>query len=312
MDITHCKEFLVLASRLNFTEAAAELNMTQPALSKHVSALEKEFGARLLDRNPRNLQLTEAGRIFVEGAADIIDRYERTKHSIATLRERTLLIGGHFGDTDISSFISMATLIAREDFDTYVTICGKTAESYIERLRSGEIDLFVGYIDPDEAQRAGLTVHTFFKDQLNAVMDSRHRLAKNASVTLDDLRNETLLHCGSGEIDLAWERIIAEIRQRGINPRTRFVPCDNPVTVFTTPLSGGVLLWKRTFREIGQLVATGSRASVPLSDDVCLTSHLAYLPETEQRLQGFFHAMEKARKLLGDRRDAHADGAREE
>ena len=307
MDITHCKEFLVLASRLNFTEAAAELNMTQPALSKHVSALEKEFGARLLDRNPRNLQLTEAGRIFVENAADIVDRYERTKHLIATIRERTLLVDGHFGDTDISSFISMATLIARESFDTYVTVCGKTTGSYIERLKTGEIDLFIGYIDPDEARQAGLTVQTVFKDPLNAVMDSRHRLAHRTSITLDDLRNETLLHCGSGEIDRAWERIIAEIRKHGINPHMRFVPCDNPVAVFTTPLSGGILLWKRTFREIGQLVATGSRASVPLSDDVCLTSYVAYLPETEQRLQGFFQAMEKARKLLGNRRDAQAD-----
>lgn len=307
MDITHCKEFLTLASRLNFTEAAAELNMTQPALSKHVNALEKEFGARLLDRNPRNLQLTEAGRIFVENAADIVDRYERTKQSIATLRDRTLFIDGHFGDTDISSFISMATLIARESFDTYATICGNSADPYIDRLRSGEIDLFVGYIDPEEAKRAGLSVQPFFRDPLSAVMDSRHRLAHRASITLDDLRNETLLHCGSGEIDCAWERIVAEIKRQGVNPRTRFVPCDNPLAVFTTPLSGGILLWKRTFREIGQLVATGSRASVPLSDDVCLASHLAYLPETEPRLQGLFRALEKARELLCNRRDEQAD-----
>lgn len=53
MNIESCREFIELAQCLNFTEAAGNLNITQPALSKHMLALEKEFGIELLDRGKK-------------------------------------------------------------------------------------------------------------------------------------------------------------------------------------------------------------------------------------------------------------------
>ena len=47
MNIETCREFIELAQCLNFTKAAGNLNITQPALSKHMLALEKEFGIEL-------------------------------------------------------------------------------------------------------------------------------------------------------------------------------------------------------------------------------------------------------------------------
>lgn len=58
------REFITLARCLNFTQAAEELHMTQPALSKHIAALEREFGAELFIRDRRTVQLSEAGRIL--------------------------------------------------------------------------------------------------------------------------------------------------------------------------------------------------------------------------------------------------------
>ena len=58
MNIDFYREFIVLGRCLNFTEAAEKLHITQPALSKHLAALE-QFGAELLIRNRRTAQLSE-------------------------------------------------------------------------------------------------------------------------------------------------------------------------------------------------------------------------------------------------------------
>lgn len=63
-------EFIVLSRHLNFTAAAKELFITQPALSAHMASLEKEIGFSLFDRR-KTLQLTEQGRMFLEKAKKI-------------------------------------------------------------------------------------------------------------------------------------------------------------------------------------------------------------------------------------------------
>lgn len=61
MDIEVLREFVELAKKLNFTETARTLNMSQPTLSKHIGALEKELRIPLFDRTSANLRLTRAG-----------------------------------------------------------------------------------------------------------------------------------------------------------------------------------------------------------------------------------------------------------
>ena len=55
MHIDFYREFIVLARCLNYTEAAEKLHMAQPALSKHIVALEREFNAELFIRDRRNV-----------------------------------------------------------------------------------------------------------------------------------------------------------------------------------------------------------------------------------------------------------------
>ena len=66
MTLNQLECFSVLAQRLNFTQAADDLFMSQPALSRTISALEGELGVRLFDRNSRSVALTPAGRAFYQ------------------------------------------------------------------------------------------------------------------------------------------------------------------------------------------------------------------------------------------------------
>lgn len=310
MDIERCREFLLLSSRLNFTEAANELNMTQPALSKHIHALEKEFGASFFDRSHRNLQLTEAGRIFSENAAAIVECYDRTKEMIALLAaRRPLRIAGHFGDMDISSFASTAALIAREKYGTHTTLKNIGSDQYDIQLANDEIDAFIGYIDEKDLPKNGVSAHVFTMDPLIAIMNAQHSLASKSLVTLEDLATETLLHCSGGTTDSAWNQIMSAFEREGITPRVRHVPCENDIACFTTPLSGSILLWKRTYREIKLLTATKHRAIVPVEEKVILTTHIVYAPETEPRLQGFLDAVKEARAIMYGRKKLRQEAA---
>jgi DNA-binding transcriptional LysR family regulator len=67
--------FLTVAKAGSFTEAAAVLNISQPAVSQHISVLERETGVKLFERLHGEIRLTEPGRIFQVLAEEILDSY---------------------------------------------------------------------------------------------------------------------------------------------------------------------------------------------------------------------------------------------
>jgi DNA-binding transcriptional LysR family regulator len=79
------RQFLVLAEVRNFRRAAADLKISQPALTKSVLALEKELGVRLLDRQPRGVTLTEFGERVVTYGKALVDNEKDLRHDLALI-----------------------------------------------------------------------------------------------------------------------------------------------------------------------------------------------------------------------------------
>ena len=75
MRIETIREFVELCKHMNFTRAAAKLNITQPALSYHISAFEKFLGFKLLERG-KQLRLTQAGRTFLSGCQPLLRGFD--------------------------------------------------------------------------------------------------------------------------------------------------------------------------------------------------------------------------------------------
>ncbi|MEO1058966.1 MAG: LysR family transcriptional regulator [Actinomycetota bacterium] len=80
--IRDLRYFVAVAEELHFTRAAERLYVSQPALSRQIAKLESDLRVRLLDRDRRNVALTEAGRVLLERARTVIDAWEAAQAAV--------------------------------------------------------------------------------------------------------------------------------------------------------------------------------------------------------------------------------------
>jgi DNA-binding transcriptional LysR family regulator len=111
MDIRYLKEFIVVTRHLSFTKAAEELNSTQPGISKHMAALEKEVGTSLFHRDGIHLSLTPLGRVFLQNAREIVGRYNdmmRQMKELAGQKPVKLTVRMFEGSRPVKEIVSSA------------------------------------------------------------------------------------------------------------------------------------------------------------------------------------------------------------
>jgi DNA-binding transcriptional LysR family regulator len=125
------------------TAAARELNYTQPSLSHHLSRLEAQTGAQLLQRVGRGIRLTEAGRLLADRAAEIVGRVDSAAAELSTLvgldAGRVRLAG--FGSVMSSLVPQAGAVLAREHPGLELVLTDTHPEEALELLRAGHIDV---------------------------------------------------------------------------------------------------------------------------------------------------------------------------
>ena len=85
MELRHLRYFLAVGEALNFTKAAAQLRIAQPALSRQVQDLEDEIGVDLLRRSPRGVTLTAEGKLFLEEVRELLKRADESVEKVRAL-----------------------------------------------------------------------------------------------------------------------------------------------------------------------------------------------------------------------------------
>ncbi|KJR99982.1 MAG: LysR family transcriptional regulator [Peptococcaceae bacterium BRH_c4a] len=179
--------FVTVADKKNFSRAAELLNMTQPAISQNIHALEDYYGAKLLERSSKKVDLTQAGTVLYKYAQDILGLHRVAKRAVADLVDLVtgkLTIGASL---TIGEYVlpKMLAFFARKYPDVEYSVKVGNTELIHELTRDGTIDvgLVEGVIEDSQ-----LKIKTFLKDELVLVVPTLHPLAKRSFVFEEELR----------------------------------------------------------------------------------------------------------------------------
>jgi molybdate transport repressor ModE-like protein len=194
MDPRRVLTFRAVAHRRSFSQAARELALSQPSVSHQVASLEREIGARLIEREPGGLRLTHAGEILLEHADAIAERFDLAGAQLADAvqSQRTRLRIGAF-PTALAGLVPTAIARLRlEHPDTRVTVDEGTTDDLQARVESGDLHLAVGFQDIAEPRHepAGLERRDLLREPFMVALAPGHPLAERSSVRLADLRDE--------------------------------------------------------------------------------------------------------------------------
>jgi DNA-binding transcriptional LysR family regulator len=194
MDAKRVLTFRAVATHRSFTRAARELALSQPSVSHQVAALEREIGARLLERRPGGLRLTPAGELLLGHADAIAERFDLAALQLAEIAEgeRSLLRIGAF-PTALAGFVPSAIARMRADHPgARITVDEGTADELPARIRSGELHLAVGFQDAalPRHDHEGVERHDLLREPFLVALPPDHRLARQRAVRISDLADE--------------------------------------------------------------------------------------------------------------------------
>lgn len=211
MEMQQIRYFLALSETLNFTRAAEECNVTQPALTRAIQALEAELGGELIRREGRQSHLTELGRRMLP----LMNQCYQAAQSAKTLARAVKSNDVSPLPLAISNSINIEILVAplTELFRAYpgaqIKIRRGRPREIVELLKKGDVDLAVA--GPLGEAWARLDTWPLFDEPIELAVNKEHRLAaRNAAPELSQIKGEPLLNRVEWESGGELARILSE------------------------------------------------------------------------------------------------------
>jgi len=193
MELRHLRYFIAVAEEGSLLHAAERrLHTSQPSLSRQIRDLEMELGVKLLERKARGIEVTAAGRVFLDHARLALMQIEVACEAARnTERPHKPGFGLGFLPGQEVIWLSGALRILREEAaDVDVTITTKSSPELANALMQGEIDVA---LLRREMRTAGLDFKLLVKEPLVAVLPARHRLARHKAIRPEDICREDFI-----------------------------------------------------------------------------------------------------------------------
>jgi len=216
MDFLRLTIFQAVARHLSFSKAADELQLSQPAVSKHIQQLEAELGVRLFQRTGRRVELTEAGRLVLDYAKRLSFLSEEMRRALSELEgvQRGYLRLGASSTPGLYLVPDLLVRFRREFPGVETTLVISNSADVARRVGIGEIDLgFVGAVP----QLPGLLVRNFADDEIVLIVPAGHALTRRLKFAPESLAQEVLIVREPGSAT----RQVAEVNlaRLGVSPR---------------------------------------------------------------------------------------------
>jgi len=220
MTITQLRCFVEVAKELNYAKAAANLYISQPAVSRHVIALENDLGVTLFSRSRHNVALTSAGMRFYSEAKDILERIDLSKSSILENPGKEMLNVGCVSSIQIKGLSKIYEAYHKSRPDVMISNTEISAFDYKRVSLGDHLDIaFVPNMAKGSSQYsdASLKYVSLYIGKLCCVMKNDHRLSCKELVTFSDLEGETLIFLDHEHCPPAMDEVQFEIRKNGSN-----------------------------------------------------------------------------------------------
>ncbi len=180
------KVFCAVAETGSFSKASKMVNLTQPAVSLQIQALEESYETALFERSGKNITLTPAGKLLYQYAKDILNLYttvEKEINSLTGLSKGSLQIGA---SSTIGNYLLPTVIIAfkkkypKIDVNLFVS----NTKGIIELLNAGRID--IGLVEGD-VPKQGIEVEKLLEDELVLIMPPDHLWVKRKNISVSEL-----------------------------------------------------------------------------------------------------------------------------
>ncbi|MEV0445007.1 LysR family transcriptional regulator [Streptomyces spectabilis] len=298
MELRQLGYFVTVAEELHFGRAAERLHIVQSAVSQQVRRLERELGAELFDRSPRQVRLTPAGERLLPEARAVLAAAERARAAVGA-RPRGLRLGtctglGEHLDRVLARFAEQTPGVQ----GVPVELVSVSAGERFARVADGRLDAaFVRAAEPVP----GVRVVPLWRDPLVAVVPAGHPVATRAEASLADLAEAPLALTARRANPALVDLVVGACHAAG------FTPVRGPVggslqDTLATIGAGPAPLWTVVYASHARLLRSPRVAFVPFAAELALETGLAVRdggPDAAAPLDAFLAACAAAADDLG-------------
>ena len=304
MELRHVRYFLAVAESLNFSKAAQQLHIAQPPLSRQIRQLEDELGVELFVRNHHRVQLTKAGRAFLDEGRKLV---VQAGHAAEAARHAQK---GESGIVRIGIASGLGGVVAKAVAENCKRFPGINIECkdifsslQNENLEKGEIDL--GFLRPPVDQ-VKLDCELLFEEEFVVVLPRNHRFAKRKFVKLKEVADEPLIifdrHFSTG----LYDRILGLYSRQGLTPHFAVTHVEAHEEAGAIMVASGKAIFIGAGAIVTRAVAGVELVSVPLNEaEARIEVYMAWRRNEESvAVLGFLDSVRKVLRPVVHERSA--------
>lgn len=215
MELRHLRYFVAVAEAGSFTAAAERLHTVQPSLSRQIRDLEAHVGAALFARTTRHVELTEAGRVFLDEARLTLAQAERAVERARKAARRQpdrLTLGFVFG-VEAEQLIRVMNALHGDLQPVELSMHSQSSPMLITELKERKID--AAFIRPSRESQE-LNVLHLHDERLIVALPSGHRLAGRKGISIAQLASEPFISVTQKHAPVLYDTIHGYAAKHGV------------------------------------------------------------------------------------------------
>lgn len=239
--------FCAVARCLNFRQAAEQLHMTQPPLSRAIKTLEDKLGARLFERDTQGVALTQAGRTLLPQALHILALLDAAQTSLQRDAAPARLRLGLTSSVAAGLFRPLLAALEAQLGNVRLELTAAPSPRLVAAVRKGQLDAALLALP---SATFDLAVQPLARQPMMLALPAGHRLAKKRKLSLTDIAAESIYWFERARQPAFFDHCQQVFRRHGFAPAFLREAPDHHVLLGDVAAGKGMALLADSFRAL--------------------------------------------------------------